>query len=193
MIKKIKDIKFQLATIIATFFGIGNIKYASGTFGSMVTLPFFILISYFFTKLKSFVSCIILCVSIIIILFCIGYWAVDLYIKTNNSKDPKEVVIDEVIGQMIAYILSTIALLFFASYFGNDFSIIGNFETAISLILLIAPFIFFRVFDILKPGLVGYFDKKVEGAKGIILDDVIAGFYSGFVVSFILFILFYLR
>ena len=87
----------------------------------------------------------------------------NVYIKNKSSKDPKEVVIDEFSGQMIATSAAGLSPLF------NIFA-----------------FILFRVFDILKPGIISK-AEKLDGAIGIMMDDWLAGIFSA-IILFLLFL-----
>ena len=87
----------------------------------------------------------------------------NVYIKNKSSKDPKEVVIDEFSGQMIATSAAGVSPLF------NIFA-----------------FILFRVFDILKPGIISK-AEKLDGAIGIMMDDWLAGIFSA-IILFLLFL-----
>ena len=87
----------------------------------------------------------------------------NVYIKNKLSKDPKEVVIDEFSGQMIATSAAGLSPLF------NVFA-----------------FILFRVFDILKPGIISK-AEKLDGAIGIMMDDWLAGIFSA-IILFLLFL-----
>tara|TARA_B100001057_G_scaffold431122_1_gene458342 strand:+ start:105 stop:422 length:318 start_codon:yes stop_codon:yes gene_type:complete len=86
------------------------------------------------------------------------------YIKYNENKDPKEVVVDEFIGQSIPIYLYEIS-----------HSTAKEQQEAILFYLYI--FILFRYFDIKKPFPVNYFDKNFKNSFGVILDDVVAGLY----------------
>ena len=187
MKKNISDRDFKLATIISTYFGIGFARICPGTAGSLMTFPLFFIIN--FLLLKSNVATLTelsICYALILIFISmLAFWAVDVYISKNNKDDPSEVVIDEVIGQLIAYMIPTILTLYYFMYPMIYLVQNPSFTTLIIILLLILPIGFFRLFDILKPGLVGYFDSKVKGATGIIMDDVIAGLYAGIVVSLI--------
>ena len=104
---------------------------------------------------------------ILIILFFVfiySFHAVSEYIKFNENKDPKEVVIDEFIGQSIPIYLYEIS-------HGTS----KSSEEAILFYLYI--FILFRFFDIKKPFPVNFFDKKFKNSFGVIMDDVMAGLY----------------
>ena len=90
--------------------------------------------------------------------------AITNYIKDNTDKDPKEIVIDEVIGQSIPIYMYEIA-------HGTT----KDFNESILFYLYI--FILFRFFDIKKPFPVSFFDKKFKNSFGVIIDDVVAGLY----------------
>ena len=150
----IKNLNF----LFVTFFGVGTLRYAPGTITSFITTIF--LFSCFHVLDLS--NNIILLTLLMI--FLSSFCAVAIYIKNNSNKDPKEVVIDEVIGQSIPIYLFEVA-------HGST----KNFEEAILFYLYI--FILFRFFDIKKPFPVNYFDKKFKNSFGVIMDDVIAGFY----------------
>ncbi len=79
--------------------------------------------------------------------------------QSFSSSDPKEVVIDEFIGQSIPLILCE-----------NNF------------FLIILSFLLFRLFDITKPWPASYFDLKVKSANGVLMDDIIAGLYTFFII-----------
>lgn len=185
---KNNSIKFNLASLIATVFNVGNIKYAPGTFGSLITFPFFLIINKIISNLEisNILTLFFIYFGIILLLILLANWSINIYIDINKKQDPSEVVIDEVIGQMIAYMIPFLLVTYYYSDFISN--IFDNLIVSVitSLILIITPFLFFRVFDILKIGLVGYIDSNVEGALGIIMDDVVAGLYAGFTVCLIL-------
>ena len=101
---------------------------------------------------------------ILLIIFIYSFYAVSEYIKKFEDKDPKEVVIDEFIGQSIPIYLYQIS---------HNTS--KNSQEAILFYLYI--FILFRFFDIKKPFPINFFDKKFKNSFGVIFDDVIAGLY----------------
>ena len=148
----------KLNFIFVTFFGIGKIKKIPGTFASLFTM----LLLFFLFHILNFSPNIIL--VIIILIFFISLFAVKIYIKDLNNKDPKEVVIDEVIGQSIPL------YLYEASHNIEKDSI-----DTLKFYLII--FILFRFFDIAKPFPVNYFDKNFKNSFGVIMDDVCAGLY----------------
>jgi phosphatidylglycerophosphatase A len=84
--------------------------------------------------------------------------------KNSENKDPREIVIDEFIGQSIPIFLYEVSH--------------GTAKEPNEAIIFYGVcFILFRYFDIVKPFPVSYFDKKYKNSFGVIMDDVCAGFY----------------
>lgn len=181
---KKSNLKFNIASLISTVCEVGDIKYAPGTFGSLITFPIFLIINKAISMLgiQTLLALASLYLIIILLLFLLANWAINVYITTNKKDDPSEVVIDEVIGQLIAYMLPFLLTVYYYTDFISVMFDSSMISIITGLILIIAPFLFFRVFDILKVGLVGYIDSHIHGSIGIIMDDVVAGFYAGFSV-----------
>ena len=150
----IKNIIF----LFVTFFGIGTIRYAPGTITSFIT-TIFLFSSFHILNLSKIVILITL-----VAIFLYSFLAIANYIKEDSNKDPKEVVIDEVIGQSIPIYLYEVA-------HG------ANKESKEAILFYIYIFILFRFFDIKKPFPVNFFDRKFKNSFGVIMDDVVAGFY----------------
>ena len=144
--------------LFVTFFGIGTIRYAPGTITSLITVIF--LFSLFHVINLSNTAILIILIAV----FLYSFVAIANYIKDNANKDPKEVVIDEVIGQSIPIYMYEVAHGTAKEY--NE-----------SILFYIYIFILFRFFDIKKPFPINFFDKKFKNSFGVIIDDVIAGFY----------------
>ncbi len=150
----IKNINY----LFVTFFGIGTLRYAPGTITSLITT---ILLFSFFHILDLSNNIILF---FLLIIFFYSFYAVADYIKDSENKDPKEIVVDEIIGQSIPIYLFEIA-----------HGVEKNSQDAILFYIYI--FILFRFFDIKKPFPVSIFDKKFKNSFGVIFDDVIAGLY----------------
>ena len=150
--------KNNIIFVFVTLFGIGKIKKIPGSFASLATTLFL----YFLFHILNIPPNIIL-ISIIFIFF-ISIYTVNIFIKNMENKDPKEVVIDEFIGQSIPICLYEIA---------HE----GTKETDKVLIFYFVMFILFRIFDIVKPYPVSYYDKNFKNSFGVIMDDVAAGLY----------------
>ena len=155
-------------TLFVTMFGLGKVPKIPGTFGSFAT----IVILYIFFHILNLSSISILLVLMFIFFF--SFLAVAVHIKDNKNKDPREVIIDEFIGQSIPIYLYEIS-------HGTEKSA----EEA--LIFYGVCFILFRFFDIVKPFPVSYFDKNFKNSFGVIMDDICAGFYV--VLSLIFFMI----
>ncbi len=156
--------------LFVTLFGIGKLKKIPGSYASLATTIFLFILFHFLNFSPNIVL-----VGIIII-FLISLYAVNIYIKDLDNKDPKEIVIDEFIGQSIPLCLYEIA---------HE----GNRETDQVLTFYFIMFILFRIFDILKPFPVSYYDKNFKNSFGVIMDDVIAGLYVvGILVLYMVFI-----
>ena len=144
--------------LFVTCFGIGSFRYAPGTITSLITTVF--LFSLFhIINLSSNIILIIL-----LLIFIYSFYAVSNYIKDNDNKDPKEVVVDEFIGQSIPIYLYEVS-----------HGTIKDPQEAVLFYLYI--FILFRYFDIKKPFPVNFFDEKFKNSFGVIFDDVVAGLY----------------
>ena len=144
--------------LFITLFGIGKIKKIPGSIASLATTLF---LFFLFHVLN--ISPNIVLISVIIIFF-ISLYAVNIFIKNLENKDPKEVVVDEFIGQSIPICLYEIA---------HE----APKETSQVLTFYFIMFILFRIFDIAKPYPVNYYDKKFKNSFGVIMDDVCAGLY----------------
>ncbi len=139
-------------------FGLGKIKFMPGTFGSLATT---IILFYLFHSLN--ISTNVVLISLIII-FVYSFYAISTHTKYNKNKDPREIVIDEFLGQSIPIYLYEIS---------HDTAKESN-EAIIFYILF---FILFRYFDIFKPFPVNFFDKNFKNSFGVIMDDICAGLY----------------
>ena len=139
-------------------FGLGKVKRIPGTIGSLAAV---IILYIFFHKLNLSLNIILIA---LIIIFIYSFSAVAAYIKDNENKDPKEVVIDEFIGQSIPIYLYEIS-----------HGIEKSPDEAI--IFYGVCFVLFRFFDVAKPFPVNFFDKNFKNSFGVIMDDVCAGFY----------------
>jgi phosphatidylglycerophosphatase A len=156
---KLNEVFSNLSLFLATGFGIGLIPITPGTFGSMLGILLFLVLAHldipvFWLSL------------IIVILYFFSYLAVQSILKTIEKSDPREIVIDEVLGMML--VMMTIPpdpkWVFLA-------------------------FILFRMFDILKPWPINQVDSKLRNALGVMLDDFIAAFYAGVIIVVIRFLL----
>ena len=144
--------------LFVSLFGIGKIKKIPGSFASLATTLFLFFLFHILNVSPNIV------LFAIIIVFLISFYAVNVFIKDLTNKDPKEIVIDEFIGQSIPICLYEVA-----------HNIPKDNEDALKFYLIM--FVLFRLFDIAKPFPVSYYDKNFKNSFGVIMDDVCAGLY----------------
>ena len=141
--------------LFVSLFGIGKIKKIPGTFASLATTLF---LFFLFHILKVSPNIFLF---VIIIIFFISLYAVSIFIKDLSNKDPKEVVIDEFIGQSIPLCLYEVL---------HD--IPKDPDDTLKLYFIM--FLLFRFFDITKPFPANYYDKNFKNSFCVIMDDVCA-------------------
>lgn len=137
------------STLLATWFGVGLVPIAPGTFGSLAALPLGLVIVGLFGWVGLAVASVVL--------YLIGILVVGRYMARTGRSDPKEVVIDEVAGQLLPLLAAPVEFLPW-----------------------LTAFVLFRIFDILKPWPCSYFDRKHHGGFGVMTDDIAAGAYALF-------------
>ncbi len=145
------------ARLIGTVFYVGYIRPASGTWASLLALPW--------AWLLHVAGGVWLLTLGIVLAMGLGWWATAIMTRGQSDHDPSEIVIDEVAGQWIALLPVSI----------------GAASRGVDILALwpgwIAAFVLFRLFDIWKPWLVGAADRRGD-ALGVMLDDVIAGVFA---------------
>ena len=144
--------------LFVTLFGIGRIGKIPGSIASLATILFlFFLFHILNISPKVFLF-------ILIVIFFISLYAIHIFTKNLKHKDPKEVVIDEFIGQSIPICLYEVA-----------HNVPKENDQILKFYLIM--FVLFRIFDITKPFPVSYYDKNFKNSFGVIMDDVCAGLY----------------
>jgi len=149
----------SVARALATAGGIGYAPIAPGTFGSALGVALFVALGSLPPLLFALTAAA---------LFALGTWAADRAERELGQPDDGRIVIDEVVGQLLALA----PLLCFAKLTG-----------AAWLALLGAGFLLFRLFDIWKPGPVGWAERHFTGGLGVMLDDVAAGALAAAVIT----------
>ena len=140
-----------LSKVAATFFGIGYFPLAPGTFASLLVI---LVYKYYLCFMKWPIY-----LAVILFIFIFGALASSIHAETTKKEDPRSIVIDEVLGQLIVL-----------------------FRIPSTWPLLIISFVLFRVLDILKPFLI----KKSENFPrgwGIMMDDVVSGVCAGIIIN----------
>jgi len=148
--------------LIATFFYVGHLRPAPGTWGSLAALPTGWAIYALFGPWGLIAG--------IVVSYALGVWATGVETRGMDNHDPSEIVIDEVCGQWIALL----PLAFGAAR--QDVDILALWPG------WIAAFALFRLFDITKWGPIGWADR-MHGPTGVMLDDVIAGVFAAIGVT----------
>ena len=138
---------------IATLFGVGFLPKGPGTWGTLVTLPVVMLLTWAGPLVYMLLT---------ILLLPVGILAAQTYEDDVGGHDHKEIVIDEVLGFLIA--MTWLPMTWQS---------------------LLAGFLLFRVLDIFKPFPISYLDKKVPGGLGVVIDDVVAGLVVNIVLQYV--------
>lgn len=146
----------RFVVFLATGFGVGYSKKAPGTWGSIVGLPF----AYLFAQWNVDHVVRILCLLAICQL---GFMITARTERLWGTHDDQRIVIDEIAGQVITLAWFT--------------------PTPFTLLLGLG---LFRLFDIWKPGPIGWIDEKGPGAWGTFYDDVLAGIAAAVTLAIIL-------
>ena len=149
--------KFGKLTL--TMFNIGKLGNFPGTIASAITS--FLYIFFFYFKVHYLTLFLIF-----LLLLLVSIHLINLLKDEFEEVDSKEIVIDEFLGQ-------SIPILFFYIIFYE-----GSVSNHFFLIIVFLSFIGFRFFDILKPYPINYVDKNMKNGFGVILDDLIAGFFT---------------
>jgi phosphatidylglycerophosphatase A len=147
-----------MTRLITTVLGVGLLRPAPGTWGSVVAVAVGLVILRF-AGFPAFVVAIAAVTAL-------GFWAVGQELRGRPGEDPGEIVIDEVAGQWIALAFPAAAFWW------------RGWETWMPYPGWLAAFVFFRLFDIWKPWLVGRADRRDDPA-GVMLDDLWAGLFAG--------------
>lgn len=158
--------------LFATGFYSGLFPFAPGTVGSIVAcLSAWALLA--FVGLPAF-----LIATAAVVIF--GVPISHAYIRGRENSDPSEVVIDEFAGQWLTFITCGVLV----GYATQSPEALGYMlmRTVDEPSILVAGFVVFRMFDIIKPWPVSVADRRVKGGLGIMLDDVIAGIMAGFLL-----------
>ena len=147
-------------SLINTFFFLGKAPVAPGTIGSVGAL-----VVWWFLPISPFAM-----IYLLFCIFCLSYLTISSTLINTGEEDPQHIVIDEVIGMWISLLPLSL------------YSTSGNFK---NLFLAILAFLLFRLFDIMKPSII-YRLQFIRGPLGVLLDDVLAGVFSGLIITGIL-------
>jgi phosphatidylglycerophosphatase A len=163
-----------LALALATF-GVGYIRLAPGTWGSIVGVGLYLLVQFGqyavwqtglargwrIEQLEAWR--VQSNIFFVLLITAVGIWAAGRAADILNKKDPQQVVVDEIAGQFIALMFVPLN---------------------VSWWLILIGFILFRVFDIWKPYPIDSM-QALPGGFGVVVDDLVAGIYAAIVLSLI--------
>ena len=148
---------------LACGFGSGLAPVAQGTFGSLAALLPWLLLR----ELPLWIYVIVLLAG-----FGIGVWACGIAGRALHVDDHRSLVWDEFIGQWVTLLPLLVPSLLPASGFHWWMLALG--------------FVLFRLFDVWKPWPIRWFDRRVKGGFGVMIDDVIAGVFAAVVLVLVL-------
>jgi phosphatidylglycerophosphatase A len=151
------------AVRLATAFGVGYAPVAPGTAGSLVAVALFAPFQYWITNELAQLGY----VFVLVVITLAGVWSVEQALPHWGTSDPQPIVIDEVLGQWLAFMGVVLAHAMGPS----------SEPAGAGWIYLLIGFILFRAFDVLKPFPIRR-SEKLPGAAGILMDDVLAGVYA---------------
>ncbi len=194
-----KNIESRISNVLTTLGGAGHIKYSPGTIGTLLGAVLAFLTFHISIYIASYVSSdsasekvllngfLILFLPFLVISICLyitGTYYSNIYEQNHNKKDPKEIIVDELLGgYMVHFCCWPIPLLSESTKIHSALMGLGiSYENSVDIIFaifwLLVPLILFRLLDIYKPWPINWFDSQLEGGKSIMLDDLIAGFMA---------------
>jgi phosphatidylglycerophosphatase A len=148
--KRRMKLRDRAVLALATGFSVGRIPWAPGTFGSLLGVP----ICFGLSEIRMGAAA-----GVVVGLILSAVWVTGEAERLLGRKDATCIVIDEVVGMVVA--LAGVPL---------------------TTLNTTAGFIAFRVFDVFKPFPARFLDSRAPGGWGIVLDDVVAGVYSNFLL-----------
>ncbi|MDR2635918.1 MAG: phosphatidylglycerophosphatase A [Campylobacteraceae bacterium] len=145
--------------VFLTFFYSGLCPKAPGTAGTIAGA----ILGWAVLKILPISTLFLLTVLISVI--AIG--VINRYESATNTHDNSQIVIDEVVGVWLAMCISA------------DF--LASMGAQVGMVQVLICIVFFRVFDILKPSIIGRIDRDVKGGAGVVGDDLVAGLFAGII------------
>lgn len=140
---------------MATGCYVGYSPLVPGTTGTLVAIPIY----FFLTRLPALYYLVILLGSIYV-----AMWASDGAEVLLQARDSRHIVIDEIVGFLVAMFMVP--------------STLGN---------ILLGFFLFRAFDVVKPFPIRALEERVRGGYGVVLDDITAGIYTNLVIHILRF------
>lgn len=135
---------------------------APGTAGTLVALPLGAAILVYLGPQTLFLAALLVTL--------IAIKSINRYEAQSGIHDDKRIVIDELAGMWLALSIAPGAM-----FSPAELAVWGN-GLAVQIVL---SFLFFRLYDIKKPSIIGRIDREAKGGIGVMGDDVVAGFAAG--------------
>ncbi len=170
----------MLRTLIVTSFGLGKLRPAPGSWGSLPPCILALLFLYFGAPEHfNLLTQIFLVVAASIACVVLGPWCEQKF----GGKDPGVVVIDEVAGMALALLFLPVSL---ATTSGSEsVGVLGGEAGMSSYLIILGAYVLFRIFDIIKPQPANLMQQFPAG-WGILLDDLVAGVYVNLILQMVL-------
>jgi len=181
---------FDPASLIATCFGIGRIPFAPGTFGALLGIFVPFLLMFLANSIMDLFHSVgvsgrlvfgfILIFLFQVVLFFVGSRAAKIYMEKTQTSDPASVVIDEVLGSIVGWFTAMLTLALAEGV--GLIREVPNMKSPIFFFIVLfflLVFLFFRAFDIWKPGPIKIIQETMHTGAGVMLDDVLAGIFAG--------------
>lgn len=149
---------------LATGLGLGSVPRAPGTAGSLGSVALFALLFYGLPGALLQIAYLF----VLVWLLPLALWSTEQALQRWKTPDPQVIVIDEIVGQWLTY-----AGLVLSAYLGGT----SSFPVSAGWKYLLAGFILFRAFDVMKPFPIRR-SERLPGAAGVVLDDLVAGGYA---------------
>ncbi|MDD4884350.1 phosphatidylglycerophosphatase A [Sulfuricurvum sp.] len=141
---------------------------APGTAGTLVSLPLGVAILLYLGPQTLFLAAILISV--------IAIKQINIHESISLHHDDSRIVIDELAGMWFA--------LSIAPGIGFGFQELLHWENGIALQIFLS-FLFFRIYDIKKPSIIGRIDRETKGGLGVMGDDIVAGFAAGITAAIV--------
>ena len=141
---------------------------APGTVGTIASLPLGVAILLYFGPQTLFLAALLITL--------IAIKSINTYEAASNNHDDQRIVIDELVGLWFAISI--------APGIGFDMATLMQWNNGIAVQIALS-FLFFRIYDIKKPSIIGRIDREAKGGLGVMGDDIIAGFAAGITTAIV--------
>lgn len=163
--------------ILSTWFWLGRMPFAPGTFGSIGAYPIYYFIAKGSTSIQELNNSLLFAIILLII---VGFFAIIRFHRESGSIDDGRIVVDEVAGQLTTIFIAFEDLNKIVSFYFSDLTVNESIFYTFSISLLL-----FRFFDITKILYIRNLERSFKNTFGVIADDILAGLYGGLTICLI--------